>query len=158
MRRYEDAIRELLEQVIANESMELIHVECLQMGARWLVRLFLDKEGGIAIDNCALISDIAGDILNVNDVPPGAYTLEVSSPGIDRPLSRKEDFVKFAGEEVSLKLDEKVADRKNIKGYLKEVRMDVDREEVVIENERGIFTVPFAVINKANLCRLQKSK
>jgi len=64
------------------------------MKSRWLVRIYMDREeGGVTVDDCALISHQLGDLLDVHDVPPGPYTLEVSSPGLDRPLSRDKDFL-----------------------------------------------------------------
>jgi len=82
----------LAEPVVTSEGMELIHVECIKMHSRWIIRLFLDKEGGISLDDCASISDQLGDIFDIREVINGSYTLEVSSPGFDRPISRDQDF------------------------------------------------------------------
>ena len=70
---------------MAANGMELIYAECLRMPSRWIVRIFLDREGGITLDDCSVISHQAGDILDVHDTPPGPYTLEVSSPGWTGP-------------------------------------------------------------------------
>ncbi|MBA4423155.1 MAG: ribosome maturation factor, partial [Syntrophus sp. (in: bacteria)] len=89
MQPQEEQIRQLAEPVLASVGMELIQVECLKMKTRWVVRIYMDREqGGVTLDDCALISNQLGDLLDVHDVPPGPYTLEVSSPGLDRPLQR----------------------------------------------------------------------
>ncbi len=90
-----EKIRQLAEPVVASEGMELIHVECIKMHTRWIIRLYLDKENGITLDDCTGVSNQLGDIFDINDLIKGAYTLEVSSPGFDRPISRDEDFVKY---------------------------------------------------------------
>ena len=107
-RLYEEEIRKLAEPVIETAAMDLIYVECLRMKSRWVVRLYLDREGGVTLDDCAEISSQVGDILDVHDIPPGPYTLEVSSPGLDRPLDREKDFLKYRGFQVSIRLDEKL--------------------------------------------------
>ena len=75
-----EKIRQLSEPVVASEGMELIHVECIKMHSRWIIRLFMDKEGGIALDDCANIRNQLGDIFDIRDVIKGAYTLEVHRP------------------------------------------------------------------------------
>ena len=96
---YQDRIKELIGPAIESESMELVDVECLKMNTRWLVRLFIDKERGVTLDDCQKISHLVGDILDVHEMPPGPYTLEVSSPGLDRPLTRDKDFLEIQGAE-----------------------------------------------------------
>ena len=153
MQQYDEKIRELTKGIIANEGIDLIHVDCLQMKSRWLVRLFIDKESGITVEDCALVSGIVGDILDVNDVPTGTYTLEVSSPGEDRPISREEDFIRFVGEMVTIKLKQPINGSKNIKGYLKEFSAVEEGGQIVVENDKGLFVVPLAYMIRANLHR-----
>lgn len=145
----EAKVRELLQNVVAREGIDLIHVECLQMQSRWLVRLFLDKDGGITVDDCAFISGIAGDIMDVHDLPPGAYTLEVSSPGIERPVSRVGDFELYAGRNIAIKLKVKLAGKKNMLGRL--VGVSADKQAVMIETTEDSYTIPMENIAKANL-------
>ena len=104
---YEEQIRQLAEPLLSSEGMELVLAECLKMPTRWLVRIYMDREGGVTVDDCARISNQLGDLLDVHDVPPGPYTLEVSSPGLDRPLDRDKDFLKFAVSRIRLRLGEK---------------------------------------------------
>ncbi|HNT90190.1 MAG TPA: hypothetical protein PKO01_00550, partial [Smithellaceae bacterium] len=88
-----EKIWRLAEPVIAAEEMELIHVECLKMHRRWIIRLYMDKENGVTLDDCTSVSNQLGDIFDINDLLDCPYTLEVSSPGFDRPISRDVDFV-----------------------------------------------------------------
>ena len=76
MHTEEQQIRQLAEPVLASAGMELVQVECLRMKSRWVVRIYMDREdGGVTLDDCALISNQLGDLLDVHDVPPGPYTL-----------------------------------------------------------------------------------
>ncbi len=99
MATYREEIIGLIEPVIESEGLELVELECLRMQTRWLVRIFIDREGGATLEDCTAISHQVGDLLNVHDLPPGPYTLEVSSPGLDRPLTRDKDFEKYRGGE-----------------------------------------------------------
>ncbi len=110
---YKEKIEQLILPVIEAENMELVDVECLKMKSRWLVRIYVDKEGGVTIDDCSNISRQVGDILDVHDTPPGSYTLEVSSPGLDRPLVRDVDFLKALGRMITVRLREKMEGSKN---------------------------------------------
>ena len=150
-RDYETKIRELAEPVVEAEGMELIYAECLKMKTRWVVRLFLDKEGGVTLDDCAAISDQLGDIFDVHDVPPGRYTLEVSSPGLDRPLERDKDFLKYRGADVFIRVDEKIDGTRNFRGKLVDF-IDEDGRKTVILDVAGIVRcIPRDRVIKAHL-------
>ncbi|MCK7489215.1 MAG: hypothetical protein MZU79_02425 [Anaerotruncus sp.] len=82
-------LTELIEEITAHESMELAHVEVQKEGGRFVLRVYLDKEGGITIEDCRLISKQIGYELDVQDIVPHAFVLEVSSPGIDRIMARR---------------------------------------------------------------------
>jgi ribosome maturation factor RimP len=118
MQNHEEQIRQLAEPLIASEGMDLVLAECLKMQTRWLVRIYIDREGGVTVDDCARISHQLGDLLDVHDVPPGPYTLEVSSPGLDRPLDRDSDFLKYRGSRIRLRLREKIEGRRNFSAEL----------------------------------------
>lgn len=151
MESMEERIRELADPLVESEGMELIHVECVKMKSRWIIRLFLDKESGITIDDCAEISHQMGDILDVHDVPPGPYTLEISSPGPDRPLSRDRDFEKFRGQRVHLKLTEKVNGSRNINGLLVDYIDESGEKTIVIDVGGDILHIPRRKVAKANI-------
>ncbi len=144
-------IWELAEPVALSEGMELIHVECLKMHTRWVFRLFLDKEGGVTLDDCTTISNQLGDILDIHDLSRGPYTLEVSSPGLDRPVSRDQDFVRFKGVRVKIKTHVKIDGMKNFQGRLVDFTNEGGRKIVQVEVSGKMFKIPKDEIAKTNL-------
>ncbi|MGD0170390.1 MAG: ribosome maturation factor RimP [Smithella sp.] len=146
-----EKIRQLSEPVVAFEGMELIHVECIKMHSRWIIRLFMDKEGGITLDDCANISSQLGDIFDIRDVIKGAYTLEVSSPGLDRPISRDQDFVKYRNSRVNIKTNEKIEGIKNFHGILLDYIEESGKKLVLIDIAGKVYRIPRQDVVKANL-------
>lgn len=146
-----DKIWQLAEPVALSEGIELIHVECLKMHARWVFRLFLDKEGGVTLDDCTTVSNQLGDILDVHDLSHGPYTLEVSSPGLDRPISRDQDFERFRGAQVKIKTHIKIDGIKSFQGTLTDYVEENGRKVVRIEVAGKIFGIPKSEIVKTNL-------
>ena len=146
-----EKIRQLAEPVIASEGMELIHVECIKMHTRWIIRLFLDKENGVTLDDCANISNQLGDLFDIREVIKGAYTLEVSSPGFDRPLSRDQDFVKYKNSRVNIKTNVKIEGIKNFHGILLDYIEEDGQKLVLIDIAGKIYRIPKQDIAKANL-------
>ena len=150
-----DTMREdlwaLLEPIVESNGMELIYAECLRMPSRWVVRVFLDKEGGITLDDCSLISQQAGDVLDVHDTPPGPYTLEVSSPGLDRPLFRDRDFLKFRGAAIRVKTDRKIEGMKHFKGELLDYVEEGEEKLLVVRVGEKTYRIPRGAFVKANL-------
>ena len=152
MQPHEEQIRQLAEPLLASEGMELVLVECLKMPTRWLVRIFMDREGGVTVDDCAHISNQLGDLLDVHEVPPGPYTLEVSSPGLDRPLDRDRDFLKYRGSQVRLRLGEKIEGRRNFCAELLDYEDDGGGGKVLVLLADGkTFRIPRKAVTKANL-------
>jgi ribosome maturation factor RimP len=152
MQSQEEQIRQLAEPMLASVGMELIQVECLKMKTRWLVRIYMDREeGGVTLDDCALVSNQLGDLLDVHDVPPGPYTLEVSSPGLDRPLQRDKDFLKYRGSRINVRLREKIDGRRHLCGELIDYA-DEDGKKVLVMGETGkTYRIPREAVLKANL-------
>ncbi len=146
-----EKIWQLAGPVATSEGMELIHVECLKMHARWIVRLFLDKDGGVTIDDCTSISNQLGDLLDIQDLIKGAYTLEVSSPGFDRPISRDQDFVKYQGHKVTIRTGIKIEGIKNFRGTLSNYIKEAGREFVLIDVSGKTYRIPKNEILKTNL-------
>jgi ribosome maturation factor RimP len=146
-----EKVKQLAEPVAAAEGMELIHVECLKMQSRWIIRLFLDKENGVTIDDCSTISNQVGDVLDIHDLIDGRYTLEVSSPGFDRPISRDQDFVKYRGSKVNIKTSIKIEGIKNFHGSLVDFIEENRQKVVLIEVSGKNYRIPQAEIVKANL-------
>jgi ribosome maturation factor RimP len=145
----EQQIRELAEPVLASVGLELVQVECLKMKARWVVRIYMDrKEGGVTLDDCALISNQLGDLL---DVPPGPYTLEVSSPGLDRPLQRDEDFLKYRGSRINLRVKEKIDGRRHFCGVMTDYEDGEGGKVLVVTVGGKTYRIPREAMVKANL-------
>lgn len=103
-----ERVRTLVEPMLATLGFELVELEYKREGRGWTLRFFLDKEGGITLDDCADASREIGMLLEVEDVVPTAYDLEVSSPGIDRPLKKAADFERFKGSLVKIKTYERL--------------------------------------------------
>jgi len=111
------------------------------------LRIYLDREGGVTLDDCAEVSGEIGAVLEVKDVIPNPYVLEVSSPGLTRPLRKPEDFNKFSNRLVKIKLYEPVEGRKNFRGNL----LGLEGDKVRLEIEGRVYELPLQGIAKANL-------
>jgi ribosome maturation factor RimP len=146
-----EKVRELAEPIVVAEGMDLIHVECLKMHTGWIVRLYLDKENGVTLDDCTGVSNQLGDILDIHDLIKSRYTLEVSSPGLDRPLSRDQDFVKYKGSKVNIKTALKIDGVKIFHGILEDFTEETGRKVVHVNVSGRTFLVPRGEIVKANL-------
>jgi ribosome maturation factor RimP len=152
MRPHEEQIRQLAEPLLASAGMELVQVECLKMKSRWLVRIYMDREeGAVTVDDCAFISNQLGDLLDVHDVPPGPYTLEVSSPGLDRPLERDKDFLKYRGSRINLRLEGMIEGRRHVRGELLDYEDGDDGKILVVKADGKVFRIPRGTVAKANL-------
>ena len=151
MHTYREEIIQLIEPLLESENMELVELECLKMKSRWLVRIYIDKPEGVTIDDCSEISKQAGDILDVHNVPPGTYTLEVSSPGLDRPLTRDKDFIKYRGHNVHIKLSEKLEGSRNFRGKLIDYLDENGKKTLIVEVSGKSYHIPRDLIVKANL-------
>jgi ribosome maturation factor RimP len=152
VKSHEEQIWQLAEPILASAGLEMVQVECLKMKARWLVRIYMDRpEGGVTVDDCALISNQLGDLLDVHDVPPGPYTLEVSSPGLDRPLHRDKDFLKYRGSRITLRIEEKIEGRRNFHGELIDYEDENDGKVLVVKADGKTFRIPRKAVVKANV-------
>jgi ribosome maturation factor RimP len=148
---YRDKIIELVEPVIESEGMEIVDVECLRMKTRWLVRLYIDKDGGVTIDDCTHVSRQVGDLLDVYDIPPGSYTMEVSSPGLDRPLARDKDFSRFRGSKIKVRLTDKIEGSRNFRGTLEDFLEEDGEKIIVLDVDGKKYRIPKASVAKAHL-------
>jgi ribosome maturation factor RimP len=146
-----DDIAALLAPTLHDLGFDLVQVKLIGGGQRRTLQVMaepLDPAAGMTVDDCAEISHAVSAVLDVADPIAGAYTLEVSSPGIDRPLVRPTDFVRFAGHEIKAELDQPHEGRKRLAGRLE----GLDKEEnVVILIDGAEWRVPFARVKKAKL-------
>lgn len=145
----EGRIRELASRVAEGSHLELVVVETGRMsGGRRLVRLTIDKEGGVNLDDCADFSRRVGAYLEAEDVIPGPYSLEVSSPGLDRRLVKSSDFERFRGQTAKITLGTPLEGRRNFKGRL----AGLEGLEVLLEIEDGrTVRLPFESVEMARL-------
>jgi ribosome maturation factor RimP len=144
----EARVREIAARAARERGLELVHVE-LAGGARSpVVRVFIDKPGGVTHEDCSEVSQHVGTVLDVEDFIPGAYTLEVSSPGLERGLYSRADYERFAGHLAKLKTRGAIGGQRNFRGRL----AGVEGEEVLFDDKTsGRVRVPLSEIAKANL-------
>lgn len=148
---YRERIIELIEPAVESEGLELVELECLRMKTRWLVRIFIDREGGATLDDCTAVSHQVGDLLNVHDLPPGPYTLEVSTPGLDRPLTRDKDFEKYLGAKVRIRTREPIEGSRNFLGAYVDYSTEGGRRIVTVDVDGRLVPIDRENIQKANL-------
>ncbi|HAA84626.1 MAG: Ribosome maturation factor RimP [Thermodesulfobacterium sp. 37_54] len=142
-----EKIRELIETPILKRGIELVDLEWKRERTGWVLRLFIDKPGGVTIGDCAKISEIVGKILDKEDLIHHSYNLEVSSPGIERPLVKKEDFERFRGEKAKVVLKTPLEGRKNFSGII----LGIEEEFLLLEVDQKVWRLPLGEIKKANL-------
>ena len=130
---YEQKTEELIMPLIEQHQFELVDVEYVKEGGNWYLRAYIDKPGGITVDDCELVSRALSDLLDEHDFIEDAYILEVSSPGLGRPLKKDKDFARSIGEEVDVKTFRAIQHQKDFTGILKAY----DKEKIVLELERG---------------------
>lgn len=128
---YEQKTEEILLSIVKEHAFELVDVEYVKEGGSWYLRAYIDKEGGIAIDDCEVVSRALSEILDQKDFIQDAYILEVSSPGLGRPLKKEKDFVRSMGEEVEIRTYRAFNKQKEFVGIL----CAYDKESVTIELE-----------------------
>ncbi|HXG59086.1 MAG TPA: ribosome maturation factor RimP [Thermoanaerobaculia bacterium] len=125
-------VEEEIEKIVTSEGMELVHVEYRRQGRTFLLRVDIDKEGGVTLDDCALVSNQVSAFLDVEDPIPGEYELQVSSPGLDRKFYRPSDYRKFTGRLVRVKTSRPVRGLHVIVGTLK----SFDGERIVVTDPK----------------------
>jgi ribosome maturation factor RimP len=144
-----EKIRQIAERVTESEGLELVDVQLLGGGRQRVLRLFIDKPAGVTLEDCENISHQVGTILDVEDVVPGeGYTLEVSSPGVDRPLMKPKDYERFIGQKIKLQLRQPRENRKRFDGRLEAF----DGSTITLSIEKGeLIQIPLSEVEKANL-------
>ncbi len=150
----EDAARAVVERiwdlttpVITAEGMELVEVEYRRESQGWVLRLFVDRDGGVSVEDCAAVSRVVGDLLDVADPIHGPYHLEVSSPGLDRPLRRWEHFANQIGKVVAVRTRLPIGSRKNFKGIL----LAADPQGIRVDCDGTPYDIPLDAVERARL-------
>ncbi len=139
-------IRDLLEDVVEAQGCELVAVVLTRIGGRRVLRLHIDRPGGVGLEACRRVSLAVSPLLDVHDPIPGTYDLEVSSPGMERPLQRAVDFQRFAGYRVRMRL-EPGSGSARLAGVLR----GIDGDAVLVETGDALQRVPLAAVARAHL-------
>ena len=140
-------VEELAAGVAKEQGLELVHIEFLPTGQSAILRLYIDKPGGVNVDDCRKASRHLSLLLEAEDFIDQQYILEVSSPGIERPLFKAEDYRRFNGKEIRLLTHDKVEGRKKFIGFLKGFSQGI----VTLECQGGNIEIPLEKVRKANL-------
>ena len=147
MHRQHNELIELLEPVVTALGYEMLGIEYFKQKDGSMLRLYIDNDVGITIDDCTRVNHQVIGVLDVHDPIKDKYLLEISSPGLDRPLFTLEQFQRFLGEKVKMKLREKIEQRRKVTGVIKAVE-----ETAVIVSADGIdYLIPVGVIDSAHL-------
>jgi len=141
-----ERVWEIAEPLATHEGMEVVDVEFHRESRGMVLRVYLDRAGGVSLDDLTRVSRQLGDLLDVHDAVPGTYSLEVSSPGINRRLRRPDHFQRYVGKRVRVRTAHPIAGRRNFVGTLQAVQPDA----VVIGETHSAETIPFADIAQAN--------
>ncbi|WP_079529881.1 ribosome maturation factor RimP [Halobacillus hunanensis] len=142
---------ELVIPIAKDMNLELVDIEFKKEGKNWFLRVFLDKPEGIDIEECGQVSEKLSEKLDEIDPIDMPYFLEVSSPGAERPLKTKEDFIKQTGKHIYVKLYEPMENEKEFEGTLVQFEDDIATIEIRIKSRKKQLEVPFDKIAKANL-------
>ena len=142
-----EKVATLAEGVAQDELVDLVDVEVATDGKRTIVRVFIDREGGIRLNDCVSFSRKLGAILDVEDPVEGSYSLEISSPGMARRLTRPKDFAKCRGKRVRISLAAPVEGSRNFRGVLRRS----DEEGIDLDRGGRTFHLPYRLMRKANL-------
>ena len=145
MNEIKKSLEQTLLEDIENNGYELIEIEqhYLRKGIKFV--LYIDHDNGIGLDDCVSVSKVSEMIID-EFIDPESYELEVSSPGLDRKLNKKEDFDRFIGKTIKIRLKEKLNDRKNFKGLLTDRKGDI----VILEDDQ-VFEIP---MDRIDICRI----
>lgn len=142
-----EKIEAIVVPILEERLLELVEVEFRPSGKRWLLRIFIDKEGGVTIDDCEYVSRELSRVLDVEDPIEHPYTLEVSSPGLTRALKKLADYVRYKGRTCRVITSEEVEGRHEFVGKI----AGTTGESVLLQEKIGMFTIPICAIKKAHL-------
>lgn len=146
--RVTERVREIAERIAGENGLELVHVEFVGAGRNSELRIFIDKPGGVTVDDCTSISHTLGTILDVEDFISSNYALVVSSPGLERELYSLRDYAKYAGNLAKLKVRQPIGNQRNFRGRI----IGTEGETVIFDDKTsGRVEIPFEQIAKANL-------
>ena len=147
---YEQRTEELLLPIIEEYQFELVDVEYVKEGGNWYLRAYIDKEGGITVDDCELVSRRMSDLLDEKDFVEESYIFEVSSPGLGRPLKKEKDYQRSLGKEVEIRTCKAIEKEKEFYGLLKSydettvtIEMEEDKEMIFAKTDIALIRLAF---------------
>ena len=147
MAKFEDKLTEMLRPAVEETGKELLGLEFVGAGQHSVLRLFIDHENGITVDDCAEVSRQVSALLDVEDPISTEYNLEVSSPGLDRPLFTKEHYQEVIGETIQVKIAVPLNGRRKFKGLL----TNIENDTLLVEVDGEVYELVISNIDKANL-------
>ena len=144
------SVMELVEPIISSENLELVDVEYKKEGRAWVLRVYIDKKGGVSVGDCQRVSRQIEDTLQIDEVVKTAYTLEVSSPGLDRPLKKEKDFLRSIGKKVSVTTYSPVNKQRTFVGIIKDfsnqtLHLDIGEETPAVISLENIAKAKLVV-------------
>jgi ribosome maturation factor RimP len=137
----------LVEPILKDMAFELVDSEFLHTRGKWVLRLIIDKEGGVTIDDCARVSRELGDHIDVKDLISHPYVFEVSSPGLNRPLKKEKDLLRAVGKKIKVRMRAPIQGRRNYVGSL----IDFAQGVLYVNVDENEVALPWAEVEKANL-------
>ena len=140
-------VAELVEPILDEMGFELVDVEYLAEHGRWVLRVYIDKDGGVTIDDCARVSGEIGDLIDIKNFVEHQYVLEVSSPGVNRPLKRDRDFIRAIGKKIKVRMVAPIEGRRNFTGHLKKFQEGT----LYLDMEGKLTALPRTGVDRANL-------
>lgn len=140
-------ITDLVEPILDEMGFELVDALYLSKHGRWVLRIYIDRDGGVTINDCARVSGEMSDLLDVKEIIEHEYVLEVSSPGLNRPLKKERDFIRTIGKKIKVRMAVPVNGQRNFTGYLS----NFQNRTLYVEMERGVVELPWQEVEKANL-------
>jgi ribosome maturation factor RimP len=133
--------------ILQESELDLVDVEFRPSGKRWLLRIYIDRDGGVTLKDCERVSRELGRLLDVEDIIDHAYALEVSSPGLTRPLKTRADFERYKGKTCRIVTRSTVEGKIEFRGEI----VGVKEEDVEVRDQKDTYSIPLCVIKKANL-------
>lgn len=151
MSKVTEVVAELVSPIVTAAGLELVDVEYVKEGRDWFLRVYIDKDAGVDIEECGLVSEKLSEKLDELDPIPHNYFLEVSSPGAERPLKKEKDFEKSIGKNIFIKTYEAIDGEKSFEGTLIEFSNQLVKIEIKIKTRKKIVEIPYDKVANARL-------
>jgi len=140
-----ESITAIIEPVVQEESLELVDVEYKKMGKTWTLRIYIDKDRGITVEDCQKVSHQIADMIEIDELIVNPFVLEVSSPGLDRPLKKEKDFLRYRGEPAEVKTFSPIENRRNFQGIIEDCKDQI----LYLKEDGASIKIPLDTIAKA---------